>query len=716
MPIVKDGEIVFTIEGPKVYYNIVLELIKMELTLKYDDPDFLRLMVDHVQMFERHWRKMVADIRMGKLDRKLDIPTKWRERFESTNIPRPTLAKKLDSIFRQLGFHKKVLGADINIVPHASLRHPKDKLAAARARRPSLPYTPQSRSVLRPGTGAEDSLSLTGPIALSSSTCSSKPLSPLRGAIKRDGGPSSPAREGGSQRLPGESVRSRPLSPLGPLSLSTLGDMATDTASAAASLSPEVKKKKKLTFTSPRKLNDLTSTTVSSNLLVSSSLDASTSAATKRPMSKRQMLQAVEKMMKSGGLNELREQEQELQVGDTFTQCFLVVDDHNACGGHGCLSSHAFVPLVIQIRAPSRQSRGDKRRGSDTDIFRATQPGEVHASFYQQDSAPRAKYDKVVEDEMGERYICPFPACGKSYRSQQECLSHLKVHEQRMRLSASTPMQDAHMSYYWPEGAPWLDAAKYTERALPPGSCACPFEGCHEVFSTKERLVIHVRRMHAIVGPSSVFKGFFKMEGACTHVPPHFPPTGIPLPYCVNHFTPFPMCVTCVDLEKAVGRPKPPYKVYSAVAVDFSAKKGTKDRADVRRLGNISDEFGVQVSGDYWRGADANTKGAEMNGARAWFGAPVAMVVDHEDNGWVYVRRLLNQAESRNSGQAVPADFDKAFEVVEAKPTATDEGAQWVLMQRLVGYSAIVRLEKEEFYAKLAKKEIGRKNVFFIRP
>jgi hypothetical protein len=47
---------------------------------------------------------MIADIRVGKLNRNLNVSKEARLIFEKTNIPRPTLAIKIDKLFRKLGF------------------------------------------------------------------------------------------------------------------------------------------------------------------------------------------------------------------------------------------------------------------------------------------------------------------------------------------------------------------------------------------------------------------------------------------------------------------------------------------------------------------------------------------------------------------------------------------------------------------------------------
>jgi hypothetical protein len=135
VPIVHQGEIIYSLEGPKIYFNILIQIIKMEKKIKFDDPDFLKLIMDNIQIFERHWRKMVADIRTAKLSKQLDISSEKRKSFETTNLPRPRLASELDYTFRQLGFHKKVLGKDIQIRPYAELKDTTTKIK----RKNSLP-------------------------------------------------------------------------------------------------------------------------------------------------------------------------------------------------------------------------------------------------------------------------------------------------------------------------------------------------------------------------------------------------------------------------------------------------------------------------------------------------------------------------------------------------------------------------------------------------
>lgn len=57
--------------------------------------------------------------------------------YESSHLPRPDLSTKLDNTFRELGFHKKVLGKDVKMQAYASKK--LKPVVDPRQRRPSLP-------------------------------------------------------------------------------------------------------------------------------------------------------------------------------------------------------------------------------------------------------------------------------------------------------------------------------------------------------------------------------------------------------------------------------------------------------------------------------------------------------------------------------------------------------------------------------------------------
>lgn len=191
---------------------------------------------------------------------------------------------------------------------------------------------------------------------------------------------------------------------------------------------------------------------------------------------------------------------------------------------------------------------------------------------YEQDTASRTGYHLAIETD-GDRFICPFPACGQSFRSKDACFSHLPVHEQRMRLSAPTALPDSHMNYYWPRGVPWMSAPKFVEKVTPPGNLPCTVDGCSESFPTKDRLEAHLRVAHKKTGASALASGYFTMDGAAVNVPPFEPPPGAPVMWCPNHFLAVGSCPLCVELEASKG-PKPPYKFFEGITIDMALKTG----------------------------------------------------------------------------------------------------------------------------------------------
>lgn len=178
------GTLTYTIEGSKIYLNLLNEIIKMNTEVHHDNPAFLRLVVSHVQIFERHWRKMVADIRKGKLDRNLPVHKSVQTTFESMNLPRPDLSKRLDSTFRMLGFHKKVLGKDIKVTKYAELRI--KPVVDPKTRRPSLSITP-GHTPLHGERPRERSPS--GRVSPYNSPSKLRPITPLSPVQSREGPP-----------------------------------------------------------------------------------------------------------------------------------------------------------------------------------------------------------------------------------------------------------------------------------------------------------------------------------------------------------------------------------------------------------------------------------------------------------------------------------------------------------------------------------------------
>ena len=211
MPVVHDKGLTFTLEGSKLYLAILTQIATMfdARTLHYDNPDMVRLVVDHMQIFERHWRKMVKDIRQGTLHRHCAVSHESRELYEMTKLPQPEIAGELDVVFKHMGFHAKALGPigkDVVLKPYALPKH--TKLEDPRKRRLSLTHkTPGTMERVRAFSPEGRARSA----AKAKRAMSPPPSSPTRrgrlegksmdlGVVKKEKGPLHNFRPGASEK------------------------------------------------------------------------------------------------------------------------------------------------------------------------------------------------------------------------------------------------------------------------------------------------------------------------------------------------------------------------------------------------------------------------------------------------------------------------------------------------------------------------------------
>jgi len=265
------------------------------------------------------------------------VPQEARLAFEASNLPRPLLASKLDFTFRQLGFHKKVLGKDINIQPFAEKKEWTIKetrintVLKRKTSHPTLDVTPMEEFMR----------------TISRSSLSSQPNNSIDGA------------------------EIRPIS------------------------------------------KGLSQTTTHSN---------------SRPqtMSKRQ--QILQSINGGNGTDASTGDIKAITIG----------------------SSGVFTPFSAESK---------RRRGSETDVQirpSTVTSQEVDVVNYMQLTASRLEYNQVLAMPIGDigatvdnRYVCPFPACGKSFHSREAAFRHMPSHELKSRLAAPTPLADSYLRNYW---------------------------------------------------------------------------------------------------------------------------------------------------------------------------------------------------------------------------------------------------------------------------
>ena len=618
LPIVVEGQLKYSMEGSKLYLNILVEITNIEDHINHDDPQFLRLVINHAQIFERHWRKMVADIRKGKLNRNLPVSKEARLLYEASHLPRPDLAAKLDNTFRTLGFHKKVLGKDITMQSYASKK--LKPVVDPKERRPSLPTLN-----LLPGHLGATLASLT--------TCqfigSAAPPSPKAGG--RATTPSSALRDVRTPNSRGKSV----------------SIMGTDEARTISSADEKSTNRLTPTLTPP---------------------------SSRHKMTDKEKLDLVAKTFSSNLLEEFKGQMKDMDV-----------------------------------RGPSRNSSRGSRRGSDTDILRPAKMPELQEIEYESMTAPRDTFHLVAMSNN--KVVCPFPACGRAFASQDAAFAHLPSHEQRKKLAAATPLPDALLNFYWPEGAPWQAAEQFVSREIPPGSLPCPYDGCTAALTSQDNLKSHLKLAHALVSLSHISKGYVTTKGGVVAVPPHQPPRNAPIPFCERHVSYAGTCWTCIELEKA-GGPVQPFKWFEFTTIDLSATcraagGGGKNIVGVSRRDPRSV---LSFAG----------KAGTMRGELA------SVCVDRGGDVWACMHHLYSYDDCVRLQLPLARDFDRAYELYSplAARVASGEGCGVDMVGSMMSWVPVFALEerlnvsfedKNSFRSKMKSGEIPKRNHFFVR-
>lgn len=671
MPIVTNDEIVYTLEGSRVYVEILKKLIILyendhKNGIHSDNGDFLKLIMNHIQLFERHWRKIVIDIRTGQLNKHAKVPKYARDLYLSTAIPRPSMALKLDTAFRELGFHMKVLGKDIKIQQYAEKKIPKDDIK----RKPSFPlnsygssgFLPPSINTLNNNNSIEfsnsnesfehfKSISQSQSQLLSSPSLSSSlgKLSPLRPIIKHT--ITSPISLSKSQTL------SSPLGSPSKLSSSLEKSVKFDTFNSTTTLSPSFERLRS-SQTSP-----LRNTTRESKQL----LLLSSSSPSREKLSKSEALVLASTAGKLA-VKELTQRENEkLSRGATANRNNLV------------------------------------RRGSDTDIVRPITNEEVHRISHDVQTEARTKYYHLIS--VGGRFICPFPACGASFTSREPAFMHLKTHEQKRKLQVPTPLADSHLNYYWPEDNNWKDSKEYKKRTLPPGSILCTVSGCKEVFSSYHRLEYHLKRIHKIESKFQLLHSFYKFIGRHSCVtPPYPPPEYSPAEFCPKHLNLLESCSKCVKILDSENLPKQPLYFYDRIKVSFNKRDGKGSEILFDRLHTTHGVIYTDENGFSHRG---RVKG---------------IVKDKNEDGWFGCEKLFSIEEAQEIHQPVEFDSDHRHELVIASKDTNipsmigePESIQWVRLLDVVTVFPLLEVSKDEFMTRLRNQEFNE-HTYFIRP
>ena len=585
LPLVRNGEMFYTLEGPLIYVQILEKIAWLEESgstingIHSDEGSFLRLVVDHIQIFERHWRKMVADIRMGTLNRQVHCSPEKRVTYLANTNPRPMMGAKLDRAFRNLGFHMKVIGKDIPMKSYADRKVPK----TIEHRRPSFPDNSLGSTGFKASEFFTDNFGDHSKYDLNQ-TASSSPMSPSKVTFSR-----------------------------------------CPSAATAGTLSP----------------------------------------------------------IKRGGSSSQRKREHRVVALMKATSV-----------GTASLNELDRRTTEKKTRGATASRKVKVRRGSDTDMIRPITAEEVHRLANKVLTEPRVDYHQLVH--VDGRFICPFPACGKSYTSRSAAFEHLKFHEQKNRLSAPTPLADSHMQAYWPEGNTWRDSAEYTKRAIPPGSIVCRQPNCTEIFSNKNRLEYHMRWVHNMgVVVDTSLQSFYSFIGKNTPTPPNPPPSYAPLTYCSMHLTLDHKCPKCITITNS-DEPKQPIFFFDTISVSFTERFGS---GGVIVLGR-EEQKGVHFT-------DRNSVSDTI-----YWGRVAAVLKDGKGDAWLAVHALLNMEEAKKAKRSLARDADMHHEMILKNVNAAPV---WILLTDVKSTFYLLEVSRDDFNYRQRNNEVPKQS-FFIRP
>ncbi|KAH8072322.1 hypothetical protein JL721_3588 [Aureococcus anophagefferens] len=111
IPMIFDDELRLTVKAADVYLELLDRFSDEELVVrKHEDQAFVKLIFENDVFLERHWKKLLRDVRYGKINRHLPISPERRAALESRMYPKPQQANKIDAALKRLGFHVRSSG------------------------------------------------------------------------------------------------------------------------------------------------------------------------------------------------------------------------------------------------------------------------------------------------------------------------------------------------------------------------------------------------------------------------------------------------------------------------------------------------------------------------------------------------------------------------------------------------------------------------------
>ena len=220
--------------------------------------------------------------------------------------------------------------------------------------------------------------------------------------------------------------------------------------------------------------------------------------------------------------------------------------------------------------------------------------------------------------------------------------------------------------------------------------------------------------------------GYFSMSafGHPLNVPPNKPPAYVPLQWCPDHAVPKATCNVCVEANAVKNQPKPPFKIYEGVAMDFAAKNAVAAGAGASKPSSAKGgKKPVHYKCNQWLNGVLMNIGGNERRARV-----VCFVVDRSDYGWMLVEQLYSFLEASALDCQLPQNFNRRQELVPAsvvpqlstnkskKMAAASTGFfTWVLVKEAIRSFDLKYCPKAEIDRDTTDETISKVGRYYVR-
>lgn len=176
-------------------------------------------------------------------------------------------------------------------------------------------------------------------------------------------------------------------------------------------------------------------------------------------------------------------------------------------------------------------------------------------------------------------------------------------------------------------------------------------------------------------------------------------------------------------------RPRPPYRLYTGVEIDFSklpfpTHQHSKDRLSVSKVYYTNCQPEETTAGVYVRKKLENGEFVERRGI------PSGYMIDNKGCGWIAVRQLIGHAEAMARQLRLPPDFDTRYEHIlsevpsdpkmqahnyERELGSIKSSFTWQPIADVTGVFPLYFVAPKTFQRKLDDKIISRINSAYVR-